>query len=80
MGRCTDVNGDVEYIAGETLITSALREAKNEIQRIERFLLEQGYVEHTPDGQRLTPSGVETAQWFIENDPVSEGRGPAHDY
>jgi Holliday junction DNA helicase RuvB len=66
-GRRTRANGDVEYIAGEALLMSTLRETKNGVQRIERFLLEQGYLERTPSGRRLTEEGIETAMYFAEH-------------
>lgn len=64
MGRRTRSNGDVEYVAGEATLMSALRETKKGVQRIERFLLEQGYLERTPSGRRLTEEGIETALYF----------------
>lgn len=57
--------GDVEYIVGETAIQQILRETKQGIGRIERFLVERGLVDRTPRGRRLTPAGIQRAEEFI---------------
>lgn len=64
-GRRTMASGEVHYIAGEALLRSNLRETANGIQRIERFLMELGFVERTPSGRRLTPDGIDTADYYL---------------
>lgn len=60
------VKNKVEWVAGEAVMMSMLRETKQGIQRIERFLMEQGYIDRTPSGRRLTPAGIKKAQAYIK--------------
>ena len=55
----------VEYIVGEAAIQQILRETKQGIGRIERFLVERGLIDRTPRGRRLTDLGVARAEEFI---------------
>lgn len=57
--------GEVEYIVGEAAIQQILRETKQGIGRVERFLVERGLVDRTPRGRRLTPVGIMRAEEFI---------------
>lgn len=65
-----DRNGNIEYIVGEAAIQQILRETKQGIGRVERFLIEQGLIDRTPRGRRLTDLGIERAEEFI-----AEGKG-----
>jgi Holliday junction DNA helicase RuvB len=65
-------DGEVEYIVGEAAIQQILRETKQGIGRIERFLVERALLDRTPRGRRLTPLGIARAEQFIE-----EGKGVA---
>jgi Holliday junction DNA helicase RuvB len=53
-----------EYTAGEATMMSLLRESKQSIGRIERFLIELGLVEYTHHGRRLTENGIARARRF----------------
>lgn len=68
------VNGrdEVEYIAGEAAMQQILRETKQGIGRIERHLVEQGLLDRTPRGRRLTARGIGRAREFI-----AAGKGAA---
>jgi len=55
----------VEYIVGEAAIQQILRETKQGIGRIERFLVERGLIDRTPRGRRLTDLGIARAEEFI---------------
>lgn len=54
----------VEYIAGESSLRKVLRETKGGLENLERFLLEQGLIDQTPSGRRLTAEGIEKARRF----------------
>lgn len=56
---------EIEYIVGEPAIMQILRETKNGIGRIERFLVERGLIDRTPRGRRLTDLGIARAEEFI---------------
>lgn len=56
---------EIEYIVGEPAIMQILRETKQGIGRIERFLVERGLIDRTPRGRRLTDLGIERAEEFI---------------
>jgi holliday junction DNA helicase RuvB len=58
-------DGEWEFIVGEAAIMQILRETKQGIGRIERFLVERGLVDRTPRGRRLTPLGIARAEGFI---------------
>ena len=58
-------DGKVEYIVGEAAMQQILRETKQGIGRVERFLVERGLVDRTPRGRRLTPAGIARAEEFI---------------
>jgi len=57
--------GDLEYIVGEAAIQQILRETKQGIGRVERFLVERGLIDRTPRGRRLTTRGITRAEEFI---------------
>lgn len=57
----------VEYVAGEATMQSVLRETKQGMARIERYLMEMGFIERTPKGRALTPAGVARAAFLAEN-------------
>lgn len=59
-------DGDYEYIVGEAAIMQILRETKQGIGRIERFLVERGLIDRTPRGRRLTPLGIARAEHSIQ--------------
>lgn len=54
----------VEYIAGASSIQKVLRETKGGLAALERFLLRKGYIDQTPSGRRLTPSGIAKAESY----------------
>lgn len=54
--------GDRNYTAGEDTLRVMLRQTKDGLLRLERFLIEQGYIELTPRGRRLLPKGIQQAQ------------------
>jgi Holliday junction DNA helicase RuvB len=66
-------DGSVEYIIGEAGIRQRLRETKEGIGRLERFLIERGLLDRTPRGRKLTNLGITRAENFI-----AEGKGVAH--
>lgn len=55
----------VEYIVGEAAMQQLLRETKQGIGRLERFLIERGLLDRTPRGRRLTERGIARAEQFI---------------
>lgn len=65
-------DGEIEYIVGEAAIQQILRETKQGIGRVERFLVERGLVDRTPRGRRLTEKGIARAEEFI-----ATGKGAA---
>lgn len=65
-------DGEWEFIVGEAAMMQILRETKQGIGRVERFLVERGLVDRTPRGRRLTPLGVARAEQFI-----NDGKGAA---
>lgn len=54
-----------EWVAGEASLMNILRENKPGLARIERFLIEQGLVDRTPRGRRLTDRGIARAKEFV---------------
>lgn len=68
--RVVDRKGNVEYRSGEPSLRTIVREDKDGLLIVERFLIEKGYVDKTPQGRRLTESGIARAEAFI-----AEGRG-----
>lgn len=58
-------DGNMEYIVGEAAIQQILRETKQGIGRVERFLVERALIDRTPRGRRLTPLGIARADEFI---------------
>lgn len=62
-GRIKD--GEREYVAGEATMMSMLRETKQGIQRLERFLVERGMLDRTPSGRKLTQAGIRRAEQLI---------------
>lgn len=65
-------DGLMEYMAGEASMMSLLRENKNGIARLERFLIEQGLVDRTTRGRRLTPAGIAQARLYLVRDITSK--------
>lgn len=63
--RRTSKEGDVEYIVGEAAMLNILRETKQGLGQVERFLIERGMIDRTPRGRRLTPRGIARAEEFI---------------
>jgi Holliday junction DNA helicase RuvB len=59
-----ETKNGVIYVAGESAMLSLLRETKNGLARIERFLLELGYIDRSPRGRMLTQAGIKAAQEF----------------
>lgn len=57
--------GKREYVAGEMSMATLLRETKQGIGRIERFLIERGMLDRTPSGRKLTPKGIERARAIV---------------
>lgn len=55
----------IEYIVGESAMQQILRETKQGIGRVERFLVERGLIDRTPRGRRLTDLGIARAEEFI---------------
>jgi len=51
--------------AGETLLCNLLRETRQGVQRIERYLMELGYVERTNSGRALSQAGITRAQQLV---------------
>ena len=62
-----NADNEWEYIAGEAAMQQILRETKQGIGRVERFLVERGLVDRTPRGRRLTEFGIERADQLIAN-------------
>lgn len=69
-----DNEGRWEYIAGEASMMTLLRENKNGIARLERFLIESGFLDRTPRGRRLTPLGIQRARQYV----LAEGGLPTN--
>jgi Holliday junction DNA helicase RuvB len=63
--RRETADGEIEFISGEATMMQLLRETKQGIGRIERFLIERGMIDRTPRGRRLTAAGMERADEFI---------------
>lgn len=66
-------DGNREFIAGEAAMQQLLRETKQGIGRVERFLIERGLIDRTPRGRRLTHRGINRAREF-----VAQGKGASH--
>ena len=58
-------DGHIEYIVGEAAMQQILRETKQGIGRLERFLVERGLIDRTPRGRRLTERGIKRAKRLI---------------
>lgn len=56
--------GEVEFIAGEESLRKVLRETKGGLAAIERFLIELGLLDQSPQGRRLTEDGIRRAQIY----------------
>lgn len=69
----TSKSEGIEYVAGEATMQQLLRETKQGIGRVERFLIERGLIDRRPYGRRLTPEGIERAQEFVD-----AGKGGSH--
>lgn len=57
--------GELVCEAGETLLCNLLRETRPGVQRLERYLMELGYVERTNSGRALTREGIARAQELV---------------
>ena len=44
---------------------SIVRVDKEDLVHVEQFLIEKGYVDKTPQGRRLTESGIARAEAFV---------------
>lgn len=60
----------VEYVAGENTLMNILRENRQGIGRIERFLMELGLIDRPTYGRRLTGRGTARAEQLI-----AQGKG-----
>lgn len=69
-GRRVSKEYGVEYLGGEPTMMTLLRETKQGIGRIERYLIERGFIEKTSRGRRLTDRGIARADELI-----AEGKG-----
>lgn len=67
-------DGSWSYTAGEASMMSLLRENKQGIARLERFLIESGLLDRTPRGRRLTDLGIQKARSYV----LSEGGLPTN--
>lgn len=67
-GRRNKAARSIEFVAGESSLLKILRETKNGLANIERFLLEQGYLDQTPQGRRLTEDGIRKAQYYDQQE------------
>lgn len=56
--------GEVEFVAGESSLLKVLRETKGGLASLERFLIELGLVDQSPQGRRLTEEGIQRAQRY----------------
>lgn len=61
-------DGTVLYVAGEYAMRSILRETRDGLYRLERFLMERGYIDRSPQGRRLTDRGIEAARHYLNED------------
>ena len=68
-GKPNPKTGQVEYVAGEATMQSMLRETKQGIGRLERYLLETGLIDRTPGGRRLTAAGITRARQLVSRVP-----------
>lgn len=59
-------DGSMVYAAGEDAMATMLREPKKGVQRIERFLLECGFIDRGPQGRRLTERGLAKVRELID--------------
>lgn len=57
--------GGFEFVGGEASMMTLLRETKQAIARIERYLIECGFLDKTPRGRRLTRAGIRRAEQLI---------------
>jgi Holliday junction DNA helicase RuvB len=69
-----EADGTYTYTAGEASMMSLLRENKQGINRLERFLIETGLLDRTPRGRRLTPLGEKRARQYV----LAEGGLPTN--
>lgn len=60
-------DGTMVYSAGEAAMATMLREPKQGIRRIERYLLEQGLIDRGPQGRRLTTRGLHKVAEILSN-------------
>lgn len=58
-------DGTWTYTAGEASLMSLLRENQRGLARLERFLIQSGYLDRTPRGRRLTPLGIARARQYV---------------
>lgn len=69
-----ETDGTWSYTAGEASMMSLLRENQRGIARLERFLIESGFLDRTPRGRRLTPLGIKRARQYV----LAEGGVPTN--
>lgn len=67
-------DGTVLFVAGEYAMRSILRETRDGLYRLERFLMQRGYLDRSPQGRRLTDEGIIAAEEYIAEE---ERRGAA---
>lgn len=59
--------GGYEYTAGEDTMMTLLRETKQGLHRLERFLMECGLLDRGPRGRKLTERGIDYAMQLVED-------------
>lgn len=65
LGRRESKDGTVEYLGGEKTMRTGLCETAEGLARIERVLIERGFVQMTGRGRALTDLGIERAEELI---------------
>lgn len=66
-GRTTN-EGERIYVAGEMSLVTMMRMPKRGLARLERELIELGYIDRTPQGRQLTQKGVAAARKWTSGD------------
>lgn len=66
--RRRTADGEVLYVAGEYAMRSILRETRDGLYRLERFLMERGYLDRSPQGRRLTDAGIDAARRYLDEE------------
>ena len=60
--RTIDGQATMEYVAGETTLIAMLNEDERGLGRLEQFLIEQGLIDRTTRGRKLTDRGIAKAR------------------